>query len=505
LSNWENIWNATPANNIKINAPFKLTAIVNRIDLRANMAYTASVTNSGETRFIFTLTNPLIGKIPINPNQTGAQQEHGNKSGFVDWRGLNVIFEYGNPQTTNCQLQNFAQQWYDLSDPIYTFGTPNINNPYKDALQAITDQVTAINAIPSKVNGSAIHRIRTNEKVFATFFYNQTSSNPDVPKNSEEAWEKQDWEFRQFEINPMSHKLVMVPLTNNPDHTANHSENIQEDYTTSSHPVNNQDILNWIFSGHRLQAQSGNFNLANNLLSGSGIVRREQTQYSDFIRDNFISAGGYVDNTSPEAKQIRHQLSLNTCAGCHAGETKTVFTHINPLAYGEGAKYWHTVLDGATDISQDEALYPWGGSDALKIGGKNKGYTEGSGGGLNFDTQKEIHPRRFFQILSPFLTGRRLFSNILNDWEDDEPNNNNEAPYFDKSDNSLDWLFFVNDPSNNGYFPYIDDQKWGYNDLERRKKDLCLFLNTNCSGFTINGTTELMQLISFTPFPLASH
>lgn len=504
ISNWENIWDNTSENNIKINAPFKLTAIVNRIDVRANMAYTATITNSGETRFIFSLINPLTGLIPINPNQTASAEQDGK--GFIDWRGLNVIFEYGNPQTTRCQLKDFAQKWLDLSDPTLNFGTPEVNNNYKDALQEITDYVTVANAVPSKINGSAIHRIRTNEKVFAPI-------DPNLEIHA--AWEKQDWEFRQFELSSTTNKLVMVPLTNNPDHTANYSPNIQEDYTSSTHPVTNNDIIDWIFNGHKQQVLSGNFNLPTNLLSGSGIVRREQTQYFDFIPDDFASAGGYnPQNESTQAKQIRQQLSLNTCVGCHAGETKTVFTHINPLAYNETARYWLSMLDGTTNIPQDEALYPWGSSDLLQLGGKNNGYTTGNGGGLNFDTQTEIHPRRFFQSISPFLTGRRYLVYRPSDpypptWEDDDPDNTNSAPNFDHSDNSLDWLFFVNDPSNNNdeNFPFLSSKKWGYNDLERRKKDLCLFVNSNCSGSgTIsNGTFELMKMIVFNPFPLASH
>lgn len=153
------------------------------------------------------------------------------------------------------------------------------------------------------------------------------------------------------------------------------------------------------------------------------------------------------------------------------------------------------------------ALYPWGGNDPLKLGGKNKGTTDGI---INFDTQTEIHTRNFFQALSPFLTGRRVsIPPSYPNWEDDEPDNTNSLPNFDHLDNSLDWLFFVNDPSNDGdqTFPFLSSKKWGYNDLERRKKDLCLFVNSNCSGSgTIsNGTFELMKMIIFNPFPLASH
>lgn len=56
---WENIWDEFDTeeelNTLLGNAPFKLTAIVNRMDLRHNAAYSGTLSKAGETRFIFTL------------------------------------------------------------------------------------------------------------------------------------------------------------------------------------------------------------------------------------------------------------------------------------------------------------------------------------------------------------------------------------------------------------------------------------------------------------------
>ncbi|MEO5644922.1 MAG: hypothetical protein ABIQ40_07395 [Bacteroidia bacterium] len=517
LSNWEGIWNGTTESALQNNAPFKLTAIVNRIDLRGNAAYTPSISNAGETRFIFTLINPYTGIIPINPNQTASMEQNG--VGFVDWRGMNVIFEYGNPQTTLCLLKTFAQQWLNLSDVSYSFGTAASNNSYKDALQLITDQVTNANSVPSKTNGSAINRIRTNEKAFATF-----GTNPNAHVN----WELQDWEFRQFELGATTHKLAMAPLTNNPPHTANYAPNILEDYTSTSQTVTNNNIFNWIFSGHKFQVLHGNFNLPTNLLSGSGIVRREETQFFGFLPNDFATAGGYNPAIlSSEAKAIRQQLSLNTCSGCHAGETKTVFTHVNPVAYAEPAKYWLSSVDGATNITQDDNLYPSGNiSDPLQAGGKNIGETyDGflASYVINFETNKEMriydaasqsyYYRNHFQSVSPFLTGRRY--EILNstltgypNWQDDEPDDGNATQAnHEEPDNTMLGLFYVNDPSNdaNTTFPFLQEQKWGFNDLQRRHDDLCQLLNANCDGTTPQSILNLMILTQMNPFPIGAH
>lgn len=103
LQDWEATWNTTNELALKNNAPFKLTAIVNRLDLKGNSAYTSTLANTGETRFIYTLVDPLTGEIPINPNQQTSAQSDG--IGFGDWRGLNIILEYGNIQQSNCQAQ----------------------------------------------------------------------------------------------------------------------------------------------------------------------------------------------------------------------------------------------------------------------------------------------------------------------------------------------------------------------------------------------------------------
>jgi hypothetical protein len=43
LGNWESLWDGTSEGALKSNAPFKLTGIVNRIDLRGNQAYNPSL------------------------------------------------------------------------------------------------------------------------------------------------------------------------------------------------------------------------------------------------------------------------------------------------------------------------------------------------------------------------------------------------------------------------------------------------------------------------------
>lgn len=490
---WENEWNAISETNLKINAPFKLTAIVNRLDLKGNVAYTSSVSNAGETRFIFTLINPFTGKVPIAPTQS-LEEQINNPDGFIDWRGMNIIFEYGNIQTTACQVNQLTQQWANLSDGIYSFGQASTDNPYKVALQSITDLVTGANAAPAKPNGSAINSIRTNEKMFATFL------NP--PLNGDQAWEAQDWEFRQFNVDASTHKLKLVPLTNNPPHFTNYAPNIDE---TSYGVSSNHAIIDWIYSGHKNQVYSGNFNLPTSLLAGSGLVRREQSQYFDLDPVYLETKSGAYDpnNDSQEAKRIRQQLSLNTCVGCHAGETKVRFTHINPMKYGEVAQYWNGVLSGINGV-QDGFFYPNSPITPPAQDGFNEGFTDDAVFGFikNFEVSKEIVNHSFFQNISPFLVGaRKSVISASATWKDDDMN--------DSDDDNFNGLYFVNDPSNKAndpyYFPGIHTKKWGYNDLLMRKQRLCTELINGCNGAVALTVFQSMTIIDAVPMPLGAH
>jgi hypothetical protein len=120
-------------------APFRLLAIVNRIDLRQNAGYSGG-TSAGEGRFVFNV-------LDIRNNPPTSTQ-------------FNVIFEYGLDAANCTDVLNWAHAWHGLG--ALAFG-PN----YNAALETITDRFTAIGASPAKPNGSAINQVRTNEIALA--------------------------------------------------------------------------------------------------------------------------------------------------------------------------------------------------------------------------------------------------------------------------------------------------------------------------------------------------
>lgn len=129
-------------------APFRLLAIVSRLDLR-QPAGAPGGQNAGEGRFVFNLLNAA-----------------GNPTEYL------LILEYGLDASDCNAVLTWANQWHNLG--TIPFG-PNFNA----ALQTITDQFTLIGASPGKPNGSALNQARTNDFFLA------------VP-----------WELREFTLQP---------------------------------------------------------------------------------------------------------------------------------------------------------------------------------------------------------------------------------------------------------------------------------------------------------------
>ncbi|GHG76006.1 hypothetical protein [Comamonas sp. JC664] len=135
-------------------SPFKLVAIVNRLDLGDNRGPAAYASgNAGELRFVFAAVDRTATTCAVRP--------------FL------VIFEYGVPHASCAAVQTWAQQWLDLSSPLMVLGSPT----YNAALANLTQQVVTRNASPRKPNGSAINQIRTNEE-----------------------WLTRPWELREFHL-----------------------------------------------------------------------------------------------------------------------------------------------------------------------------------------------------------------------------------------------------------------------------------------------------------------
>lgn len=132
-----NNWPRLPDGRLNLDrAPFRLLAIVNRVDLRGNPVYGGG--SAGEGRLVFGVVNR-------------------SNNGGCSLTQFTTIFEYGVPISGCTNVKNYAQQWVNLGN--ITLGSAAFN----PALQAITDQFTLANKAPNKPNGSALNQLRTNE------------------------------------------------------------------------------------------------------------------------------------------------------------------------------------------------------------------------------------------------------------------------------------------------------------------------------------------------------
>lgn len=115
-------------------APFRLRAIVNRIDLAENLLYGSG--SGGELRFVFGAVGPPPSCTPLQ---------------------FTVIFEFAVPRTGCKNLRDWATAWVDLG--ALTPGSA----AYETALEKLTEEIVVAGAAPGKPNGSNLAQLRTNE------------------------------------------------------------------------------------------------------------------------------------------------------------------------------------------------------------------------------------------------------------------------------------------------------------------------------------------------------
>jgi hypothetical protein len=229
-------------------APFRLLAIVNRLDLRD-----PARSSAGEGRFVFGVLGAGGEALPFT-----------------------VILEYDLPASAPGDVRRWADAFHALGS--LPLGSP----PYNQALQDITDRFAGRNAAPGRPNGSLIGQVRTNENALSPL-----------------------WEMREFKLDPLG-QLRSSPTMLTPDLPFN-------DTPTLAAFINANTAA--LLDGTHVvpSALNGAPFLAGSALTPGGL---------------FWSAPGIIDN------EARFHFSINTCSGCHAGETGTPFLHVSPRPAG---------------------------------------------------------------------------------------------------------------------------------------------------------------------------
>ncbi len=112
-----------------------------------------------------------------------------------------------------------------------------------------------------------------------------------------------EWEMREFEFQS-ENKLVNVTTSQTPAPIFDEEQK--------------QVLIDWI-SGHEMEILKGQYQLPKNFLSGAAPVPDESYSWL---------------TTSELTEPLRKQFSLNTCNGCHSGDTLTRFLHVEPRRSG---------------------------------------------------------------------------------------------------------------------------------------------------------------------------
>ena len=248
-------------------APFKLLAIVNRIDLRVHNA--KSVSTAGEGRFIFGVVN--ANGLPLR---------------FV------VIFEYELLAENMSEVRDWAHQWYKLGR--HSLGSRGYNR----ALERITRRFSDAGQAPDKVNGNPINQIRTNE----------ISLGP-------------SWELREFVLDRNTGLLAQYTVAQTPD-TIRFNGTPQLARLINA---NEEALLDGTFS---LPASwFGPGSISGPFLPSDFPDFEDRTFTVNPFGGPFLSIPWSAANINNN--EARHAFALNTCNGCHRDETDTAFVQVD--------------------------------------------------------------------------------------------------------------------------------------------------------------------------------
>lgn len=279
-------WNPDDPSTLDLDSlPFRLLAIVNRLDLAQASAYGRA--SGGELRFVF-----------------GLLDLHG---GRCDPAPMTVILEYGLPRFSCAKLRAAARAWLDLDHSHPAF--PSVS--YNVALQALTDPVTVANAAPDKPNGSAINQVRTNEQ----------------------ALDRSPWELQEFRLREGSRTSLLERrnLKQTPEAILSGATVLRDYINDHGAAVCDERHRVPRFYPPRPGGLGSNDPIVPDFPPAPAGAVPFLAAFAHYGPNTAFDAPGISGSGRCSATQVRHKFSLNTCSACHAAETATLFLHVDAL------------------------------------------------------------------------------------------------------------------------------------------------------------------------------
>lgn len=269
-------YDSSPCNLDGSKAPFRLLAIVNRMDLR----------NAGD------VSSPYGG---------GSAGEGRLVFGFIKQDGTSLqgtaVFEYKLP-TAQWNPLTWATKWRALGANF-----ASINESYKANLQIMTDKFVNANAITGNPNlGSAINQVRVNEIDF------------DPASNA-----NRRWAFREYKLGCLPNTacslndkfLVNVPVAQTPADSA---------LTTSR--------LTTFMNNNRASILGETHQIP--LTFEGAPFQGGESKAKPFLQGGFFWDADTMLTPETTHNDVRRFFAIGTCNGCHYIETETNNFHVFP-------------------------------------------------------------------------------------------------------------------------------------------------------------------------------
>lgn len=274
-------------------APFHLQAILYRPDLARSTPHERGHANhAGELRFVF-------GMMHI--------EDRNNDGDALDPEDIcqpiegALIFEYKVPLSKCKQSKRWANDWIALS------GLPLGSAAHLEALENLTSQVTAGSAAPHRAFKSALSQIRSNE-------ISLTGSN---------------WQMREFVLDDDAGGLVQSTVKQTPRlHLFAETQSPQTPLPAS---LNADRLLLQEIRGNLDAILAGTYQVPEFSSSGEALL-------GGVSNYNIDTVWNHPALHSPKEREARFKFSVNTCSGCHSGETRTDFYHIEPQSPGQSPR-----------------------------------------------------------------------------------------------------------------------------------------------------------------------
>lgn len=311
-------------------APFRLLAIVNRVDMAGLAGYVfdpSSGASSGEGRFIFgfvRLDDPFVGQNLERVTQATA------------------IFEYRLPVNSRNALdgqRQWATQWHELSSlTLPTAGTaPDPTATYNLKLQALTDRFVRRGVDSAGANiGSAFSQLRTNEQDF------------DSGDGTDRLWELREHTLQASQgvaCSQQQSNCLILPSVTKQTPSNGYQKNVNATQTLTDFFLENKD---------RIKLES--YDVPPLYLQQPLLAAVSRFNNSPGISQDILDIWTLTDNKDRYDDRIAiANFAFGTCNGCHYAETRTDGFHIRPRHVNEVSSL-SAFVSGATNL-QDPRAY----------------------------------------------------------------------------------------------------------------------------------------------------